>query len=145
MFLPLTPAGAGGHRGRSSNAYPGAVEAQASMSTCVDIPAVSPLADRGVSLPPPWPPVEWYAGATLMDETLFAWVHISDIHFGHGDAGHKWDQGLVLERLRLDLPAAMKLGAPRPDAILVTGDVAFSGGPDEYAKADAWLRELGTT
>jgi 3',5'-cyclic AMP phosphodiesterase CpdA len=36
-----------------------------------------------------------------------------------------------------------------PDAVLVTGDVAFAGDPDEYAYALSWLDELcrgcGTT
>ncbi len=82
----------------------------------------------------------------MSDETLFGWVHLSDIHFGHGDASHGWDQKMVLERLVQDLPEAMKQGAPRPDAILVTGDIAFSGGgrsPQEYADAEAWLRRVG--
>ncbi len=82
----------------------------------------------------------------MTDETLFGWVHISDIHFGHGDASHGWDQKMVLDRLIEDLPQAMAQGAPRPDAILVTGDIAFSGAgrsPAEYRNAEAWLKRLG--
>jgi hypothetical protein len=36
-------------------------------------------------------------------ETLFSWIHVSDIHMGHGDAAHGWDQALVLRELRKDV------------------------------------------
>jgi Calcineurin-like phosphoesterase/TIR domain len=80
----------------------------------------------------------------MSDETLFGWVHISDIHFGHGDASHRWDQELVMAALRRDLA-----GEPTPvrvDAIFVTGDIAFSGAgrsPNEYQQARKWLLEAG--
>src|SRR5262245_10776455 len=81
-----------------------------------------------------------------MEETLFAWVHLSDIHVGHGDKSHGWDQELVLDRLVEDLPKARELGAPQPDALLVTGDVAFSGAgrsADEYERAEKRLLQIG--
>ncbi|AUX41645.1 uncharacterized protein SOCE26_030670 [Sorangium cellulosum] len=81
-----------------------------------------------------------------MTDVLFSWVQLSDIHIGHGDEEHRWDQKLVLDRLREDLPRAMALGAPRPDAIVVTGDIAFSGAsrsPTEYDDARAWLLSVG--
>ncbi|MFT3773098.1 MAG: metallophosphoesterase [Minicystis sp.] len=73
-----------------------------------------------------------------MEEVLFAWVHLSDIHVGHGDKSHGWDQELVLDRLIEDFAPAQSLGAPKPDALLVTGDIAFSGAgraADEYERA----------
>ncbi|MFO0758192.1 MAG: TIR domain-containing protein [Byssovorax sp.] len=60
-------------------------------------------------------------------ETLFRWIHLSDIHFGHGDAQHGWDQKMVLETLRADLAAMVKKDPAPIDAIFVTGDIAFSG------------------
>jgi hypothetical protein len=81
-----------------------------------------------------------------MSESLFGWIHVSDIHFGHGDAGHGWDQELVMATLRRDI-AARPVDVPI-DAILVTGDIAFSGAgrsPDEYARAHKWLLELART
>lgn len=83
---------------------------------------------------------------------LFAWIHISDLHFGHGDASHGWDQQLVTAALRKDVSAIIDTGVPVPDAILVTGDIAFSGDtrtrPDglpsqEYADARDFLLHLG--
>jgi hypothetical protein len=42
------------------------------------------------------------------DSVIFAWIHLSDIHFGHGDAAHGWDQQLVLAVLRRDVGATTK-------------------------------------
>jgi 3',5'-cyclic AMP phosphodiesterase CpdA len=82
-------------------------------------------------------------------ETLFAWIHLSDIHMGHGGAGHIEDQRLVLAMLCDDIVRLMGTGrVPRPDAILVTGDIAFSGNcvsNTEYERAAEWLRRMGTS
>ncbi|HRI69476.1 MAG TPA: hypothetical protein PK156_34835 [Polyangium sp.] len=37
---------------------------------------------------------------SLASESLFTWLHLSDLHFGHGGATHRWNQQLVLETLR---------------------------------------------
>jgi calcineurin-like phosphoesterase family protein len=74
-------------------------------------------------------------------DPLFTWVHLSDIHIGHGDAAHGWDQRLVLRALRDDL--ASRSGPRRVDAIFVTGDIAFSGKAEQYAEARAWLDDVG--
>ncbi|MDB4930725.1 MAG: hypothetical protein JWM10_3209 [Myxococcaceae bacterium] len=76
---------------------------------------------------------------------LFSWIHLSDIHIGHGGASHVADQQLVLGALRDDVAAQIDAGHPRPDVILVTGDIAFSGScvaKDEYDRAARWLREV---
>lgn len=69
------------------------------------------------------------------------WLHISDLHFGHGDANYRFDQegvtGAVLDHAR---ERASKLGPP--DLILLTGDVAFSGQAAQYVQAREWLRRL---
>ena len=83
------------------------------------------------------------------DQTLFAWLHLSDLHFGHGDAEHGWDQKLVLTALRTDVEQQVRAQAvPAPHALLVTGDIAFSGAvrrPTEYQDAAAYLRALTET
>jgi predicted MPP superfamily phosphohydrolase len=75
---------------------------------------------------------------------LFRWLHLSDIHVGHGDAEIGWDQRLVMDTLRRD---AVEIAKKSPvDAIFVTGDIAFSGAgrsADEYERARAWLLALG--
>ncbi len=78
-------------------------------------------------------------------ETLFRWIHLSDIHVGHGDAEHGWDQKLVMDRLRRDVAEQVQRGQAPVDGILVTGDIAFSGNgrsKTEYAEAREWLDAL---
>lgn len=78
----------------------------------------------------------------IMSQALFSWIQVSDLHFGHGDAEYGWDQKLVLEQLKQDLPKLRDIGAPHPDAIFVTGDIAFSGAgrsADEYVLAKEWF------
>lgn len=84
----------------------------------------------------------------VSERILFTWVHLSDIHAGHGDSSHRWDQSLVLDRLRDDIRTHSDKGIPRPDAIFVSGDLAFSGNvrivspsttSQEYAFVDEWL------
>lgn len=67
-------------------------------------------------------------------------VHVSDIHF-HND-GHGWDANMD-QRAELirDLQAQVAAGGP-VDAVLVGGDIAFSGQPHEYRIAEAWLTQL---
>ncbi len=81
---------------------------------------------------------------------LFTWLHLSDIHSGHGNAEHQWDQALVMDSLRRDV-FALRARKLSPEAILVTGDVAFSGGGRlrpgqtvnrEYGDAWRWLEQL---
>lgn len=87
-----------------------------------------------------------------MARHIFRWIHLSDIHFGHGSVGDRHDQLMVLDRLRRDLDDAQQEGVPgQVDAILITGDIGFSGNgvvrpPDkeahEYADARAWIMDI---
>ncbi|APR86272.1 Hypothetical protein A7982_11621 [Minicystis rosea] len=79
-------------------------------------------------------------------DVLFSWIHLSDIHIGHGDAAHGWDQKLVLKVLHDDVEHLIAGGrVPPPRAVLVTGDIAFSGATrsrKEYADAREWLASI---
>lgn len=69
---------------------------------------------------------------------IASWVHLSDIHFGHGDPTHRSDQRLILDALKRELKGKPPGDVPPPDMMLITGDVAFSGaalGADEYSTA----------
>lgn len=116
---------------RPASSTSSAVEPVHPVSTQTD--AVSPLsaATQDFQMTPP----------------IFSWVHLSDIHFGHGDAEYGWDQQLVLEALLDDLRGLPELRVPAPRAVLITGDIAFSGGgrATEYAEAAAWLGEVAAT
>jgi len=83
--------------------------------------------------------------AGMTQGLLFGWVHLSDIHIGHGGARHRADQELVLRKLREDVAAQIAAGVPKPDVVLVTGDIAFSGAcreVDEYTRAAEWLGKI---
>lgn len=69
----------------------------------------------------------------------FTWLHLSDIHVHRS---HEV-QGLIMRALVEDLRRQLADGlVPSPNAVLVTGDVAFSGQPEEYSRASTWLTEL---
>ncbi|SAL51140.1 Calcineurin-like phosphoesterase superfamily domain protein [Caballeronia cordobensis] len=71
-------------------------------------------------------------------------LHLSDIHFHPpGAIGHDPDYALR-EDLRLDLAAMVAARGPL-DAILVTGDIAFSGAKVEYENASEWLDAMADT
>ena len=86
-----------------------------------------------------------------MASTLFSWLHLSDLHANHGSAEHWQNQQRILSALVQDIPRAIERGAPRPEVVLVTGDIAFSGNvvkrpgeaeSREYARAGEWLTEV---
>ncbi|MFZ1829355.1 MAG: SUMF1/EgtB/PvdO family nonheme iron enzyme [Candidatus Competibacteraceae bacterium] len=80
-----------------------------------------------------------------MDNNMLTWLHISDIHFGHGrEARHRVDQKIVCDEILGDAgEVVQKLGPP--DLILVTGDIAFKADPKEYEQAMQWLERLMET
>lgn len=81
-------------------------------------------------------------------DVLFSWVHLSDLHFGSGSAEHHWDRALVLQALAADVKKSIANAGVRPDALFVTGDIAFSGAtrnPREYDDAKSWLRGLAVS
>lgn len=67
-------------------------------------------------------------------ETLFTWLHLSDLHVRAPSAAAAGDA--LLTSLREDLSAR---GRERIDALVVTGDVVSSGRPEEYDAAGAFL------
>lgn len=76
---------------------------------------------------------------------LFSWLHLSDIHFGHGDKQHGWDQQLVITKLLEDINHRSEYNIPNLNCVFVTGDIAFSGATrskKEYEQANAWLTAL---
>lgn len=70
-------------------------------------------------------------------------LHLSDIHFRKGEVGTAMDPNAHLrnELLRDAVVQCKKIGAA-PQAVLVSGDIAFGGDADEYAYAVEWLDKL---
>ena len=69
------------------------------------------------------------------------WLHVSDLHFGHGDAHYRFDQSGVTSAIIRNVESMAKRIGP-PDLIFVTGDIAFSGQAAQYALAKEWLGRL---
>jgi len=68
-------------------------------------------------------------------------LHLSDIHFSRRSSTC-YDPDLDLRRELLADAVRLKEKVKFCSGILVSGDIAFSGKPDEYKKAGDWLREV---
>ncbi|GAB4197059.1 MAG: hypothetical protein Tsb002_30870 [Wenzhouxiangellaceae bacterium] len=77
-----------------------------------------------------------------MEMKVLSWLHISDIHVGHGSKEDQLDQSIILDRIRADAVSVIRRGAPYPDAIFITGDISFSGQAIEYNLATSKINEL---
>lgn len=72
-------------------------------------------------------------------------VHLSDLHVNRLAVGSPYDLDADQRTLLLeDVQGALDPFGPA-DGVLITGDVAFSGHHDEYAKAAIWLDRLTET
>ncbi|MFM7204555.1 MAG: metallophosphoesterase family protein, partial [Myxococcota bacterium] len=80
---------------------------------------------------------------TSADTPSLTLLHLSDLHFGQarGEGRVHFDQQKVVSELRKDA-AEMREKLGSPDAVLVTGDIAFSATSEQYRQADNWLRAL---
>jgi len=77
-------------------------------------------------------------------------LHLSDIHFRKGEVGVAMDPNAHLRNeLVRDAEAQCRAIGKAPDAVIVSGDIAYGGDPAEFAFALQWLDELcqrcGTT
>src|SRR5262249_9774509 len=74
----------------------------------------------------------------------FSWLHFSDLHAGQKDTDERWAP--IESRLHEDLRRLHRRMSCRShggwDAVLFTGDLAFSGSESDYAKVDAKLEPL---
>jgi len=71
---------------------------------------------------------------------MLKFLHLSDLHITTTDAGTQFDGDIkIREALMVDLG---KEDRNQFDAILVTGDVAYHGRADEFARAKAWLEDV---
>lgn len=68
-------------------------------------------------------------------------VHLSDLHFIVGDTGRAEREAHQRRRILEDL-SQLAAGGLVVDAVLVTGDIAYSGQEEQYHLADEWLNQL---
>lgn len=72
-------------------------------------------------------------------------LHIADIHFRDGEAGTAMDpNGHLRNELLRDAEEQIKAIGKAPDAVVISGDLAFAADPKEYEFALGWLEELCT-
>ena len=70
-------------------------------------------------------------------------LHISDIHFNHPLCSTVMDPDRPYRTLLIRDAAAQCADLGSPDAIMVGGDIAYHGAPEEYQSAVEWISELG--
>lgn len=69
------------------------------------------------------------------------WIHVSDLHFGHGDGVTSMERDVACNAL-LEDAERMRKQHGSADFLFVTGDVAWSGKAKQYVKADEFLTKL---
>ncbi len=100
-------------------------------------PALTPTPAR-VSAPIPTP-----APAPAREPApLFTYLHLSDLHFGLPKPGDRHNQPTVLTALRDEFATLSSKTLPPPEAIFITGDIAYSGKAADYEQASKWIDEL---
>lgn len=73
------------------------------------------------------------------------WVHLSDLHETGGRDSESQHRKIVLRRLLEDLSQRSEMGLPEPRVVVVTGDIAMTGGArhgEEYLETEGFLRGL---
>lgn len=73
---------------------------------------------------------------------MLTFLHLSDLHITTEDAGSQFDRDVKVRQALLDDLGIE--GRTDFDAILVTGDVAYHGSADEFARAKLWFEEVRT-
>lgn len=73
---------------------------------------------------------------------MLTFLHLSDLHITTKDAGSQFDRDLKIRQALLDDLGVE--GRTNFDAILVTGDIAYHGSSDEFARAKLWFEEVRT-
>ncbi len=81
--------------------------------------------------------VHYAAEALTFAMRPISWLHLSDVHLRPRDA---WAQDLVLRAMCEDI-ARRRTTSPF-DFVLLSGDLAFSGKPEEYEIAATFLDDL---
>lgn len=73
--------------------------------------------------------------------STITWLHVSDLHFNTSEY-QNWEADIVLNSLLEDIEKQIDAEQLQPDFIAVTGDIAFSGSPQEYDIAISFFNEL---
>ncbi len=69
---------------------------------------------------------------------IFSWLHLSDLHFGHGNAEVQADRRKILK----EMASKIKELDGSVDAIFITGDISSSSKNEEFSEATNWLNDI---
>ena len=73
----------------------------------------------------------------------YTYVHLSDIHFGQEKGGDVFVHDDVKEQLLIDVhDFVASLPNRNANGVIISGDIAYAGKPNEYDLAGAWLDRL---
>ncbi len=102
-------------------------------------PPEEPFAQTEAVIPgAPWqPPVSPTVIGSRQD--LVTWLHLSDLHYHHSDT---YNADVVKDSLVRDVSELVKTEGLRPDFIVFTGDLAFSGQKEQYIGVEEFLKDL---
>lgn len=80
-------------------------------------------------------------GADFQPDLSF--LHLSDIHFRKGKSGDIHDiEADLRNELELDLRRLTAQRVSKIDGIIISGDIAFGGQPEEYELATGWIGKI---
>jgi predicted MPP superfamily phosphohydrolase len=71
--------------------------------------------------------------------STITWLHLSDLHF---QESQKYDSNVVLKPLLKDIGERINEDSLKPDFIIISGDIANKGLPEEYSLACQFLDDL---
>jgi Calcineurin-like phosphoesterase len=72
-----------------------------------------------------------------------SFLHLSDIHFRKGRMGDVHDvDNDIRNELERDLRTFLATRVQKLDGIIVSGDIAFGGQPEEFAYGRAWIEKI---
>jgi predicted phosphodiesterase len=90
------------------------------------------------------PRSQWYS--VLADSAFLAdlsFLHLSDIHFRKGRMGDVHDiDNDVRNELERDLRNVLASRVQKLDGIIVSGDIAFAGQPEEFEYGRGWIEKI---
>lgn len=78
---------------------------------------------------------------TTREDGALVFLHLSDIHFNKWGHDHYDVDRDLREQLELDV-SRVRTRFPQATGVLVSGDIAFGGQPQEYEIAERWLTGL---
>src|SRR5438445_8597490 len=73
---------------------------------------------------------------------MLTFIHLSDIHFSSGDDRSQFDLNQQIRKSLLDDLARRPADGVAYDALLITGDIAYSDKKEEYEMAKQFLQEV---